>query len=67
MSNKRRVIYVDFKDMNNDETCVIKCGKEKKVVDKSVVVVPLIREKAEQTISIRMTDEFFFDRFSYGC
>ena len=66
MGRNNSTIYVNFKDMDCNNTCIMKCGKIKRVLDKSYITRMIINDKVAQTISIHEKEQFFFDRFYYG-
>ena len=61
-----RIVNVDFKDINEDYTCVVEYNGRKKIVPKSVIMKQIIENKRNKTISIKSKTQFFYDRFRYG-
>ena len=65
MENKK-ILYVDFKDVDNNELCTVKYNGNKKTISKSVFMKSIIENKLKRAINIKSETQFIYDRFRYG-
>lgn len=61
-----KIMYVDFKDENNDDTCIVKYNDKKEIKPKSLIMNVIKDNKLKKVISIKSESQFIYDRLRYG-
>lgn len=66
MNHKNKVMYISFKDIIDDDNCVVKYDGKKELMPRSTIMKQIIKDKADCAILIKQKDQWFVDPFYYG-
>ena len=66
MNHKNKVMYISFKDIIDDDNCVVKSDGKKDLISRETIMTRIRDDLAAGTVIIKQKDQWFVDPFYYG-